>query len=100
MVLLLEEGTVLMTDDIDMKALRGTAGQKAARAVAAGCDLALDCWARMDEMVDIARSLDDISERSRARLDAAMATVSQGSADGLDLAEAIATRDALLALAG
>ena len=91
---------LLMSDDIDMKALRGTAGQKAARAVAAGCDLALDCWARMDEMVDIARSLDDISERSRARLDAAMATVSQGSADGLDLAEAIATRDALLALAG
>jgi beta-N-acetylhexosaminidase len=30
---------LLMTDDIDMKALSGTAGEKAAGAIAAGCDL-------------------------------------------------------------
>src|SRR3546814_651979 len=45
---------LLMTDDIDMKALSGSAGEKAAAAVAAGCDVALDCWGRMDEMVEIA----------------------------------------------
>ena len=33
---------LLMTDDIDMKALSGTAGEKAAGAIAAGCDLVLD----------------------------------------------------------
>jgi beta-N-acetylhexosaminidase len=87
---------LLMTDDIDMKALSGTAGEKAAAAVAAGCDVALDCWARMDEMVEIAGRLGEMSERSRARLDAAMATRGDGVED---LDALIAQRDALLALA-
>lgn len=86
---------LLMTDDIDMKALSGTAGEKAAAAVAAGCDIALDCWARMDEMIDIANSLDDIRSESLARLDRAMATV-QAEPLG-DFAALIAKRDALLA---
>lgn len=86
---------LLMTDDIDMKALSGTAGEKAAAAVAAGCDVALDCWARMYEMEDIAGRLGEMPERSRARLDAAMATI--GAPEG-NLAELIAKRDALLAL--
>ena len=85
---------LLMTDDIDMKALSGTAGEKAAGAIAAGCDLVLDCWARMDEMIEISGRLGEISDVSRARLDRAMASV--GRATG-DFAEMMATRDALLA---
>ena len=88
---------LLMTDDIDMKALSGTAGDKAAGAIAAGCDVVLDCWARMDEMVEIADRLAPISAVSRARLDRAMASV--GTATG-DLAALIATRDALLEASG
>jgi beta-N-acetylhexosaminidase len=88
---------LLMTDDIDMKALSGTAGDKAAGAIAAGCDLVLDCWARMDEMEDIAGRLDDISARSRERLDRAMATIA-GSVPQGEMAELVAKRDALLAL--
>ncbi len=87
---------LLMTDDIDMKALSGSAGDKAAGAIAAGCDLVLDCWARMDEMVEIAGRLGEIAPRSRERLDRAMASV--GAATG-DFAELIARRDALLAVA-
>ncbi|UIJ47011.1 beta-N-acetylhexosaminidase [Sphingomonas cannabina] len=87
---------LLMTDDIDMKALSGTAGEKAAAAIAAGCDIVLDCWGRMDEMVDIADRLGDIAPESRARLDRAMASVSRP--DG-DFGELIAKRDELLALA-
>lgn len=87
---------LLMTDDIDMKALSGTAGDKAAGAIAAGCDLVLDCWARMDEMVAIADRLGPIGEAARARLDRAMASV--GAPTG-DVAELIARRDAFLALA-
>ncbi len=87
---------LLMTDDIDMKALSGTAGDKAAGAIAAGCDLVLDCWARMDEMVAIADRLGPIGEAARARLDRAMASV--GAPTG-DFAELIARRDAFLALA-
>jgi len=88
---------LLMTDDIDMKALSGSAGDKAAGAIAAGCDLVLDCWGRMDEMEDIAARLDDISTLSRDRLDRAMATIAGASPQG-DMAELIAKRDALLAL--
>lgn len=85
---------LLMTDDIDMKALSGTAGEKAAGAIMAGCDLVLDCWARMDEMTEIATRLGEISAASRARLDRAMTA---RTAPVGDLAECIARRDALLA---
>jgi len=86
---------LLMTDDIDMKALSGTPGEKAAGAIAAGCDLVLDCWGRMDEMIEIARRLGEIAPKSRDRLDRAMA--SRQAPQG-DLADLIAKRDALLAL--
>ncbi len=64
---------LLMTDDIDMKALSGSAGDKAAGAIAAGCDVVLDCWARMAEMEEIAARLGEITPAARARLDRAMA---------------------------
>lgn len=87
---------LLMTDDIDMKALSGTAGEKATAAIAAGCDVALDCWARMDEMVEIAGRLGDASPVTLARLERAMASIRPEEApmDAL-----IAKRDELLALA-
>lgn len=88
---------LLMTDDIDMKALSGTAGEKAASALAAGCDVVLDCWARMDEMIEIASLIGDMPPVSRDRLDRAMATVAGVKPQG-DIAELIAKRDNLLAL--
>jgi len=87
---------LLMSDDIDMKALSGTPAEKAVGAIAAGCDVVLDCWARMDEMQAIAAALPDITSRGRERLDAAMASV---AAPAGELAELTAKRDALLALA-
>jgi beta-N-acetylhexosaminidase len=89
---------LLMTDDIDMKALSGTAGEKAAGAIAAGCDLVLDCWGRMDEMAEIADLLGEMPAKSVERLDRAMATVNGVTPEG-DFAELIAKRDSLLALA-
>jgi beta-N-acetylhexosaminidase len=86
---------LLMTDDIDMKALSGTAGEKAAGAIAAGCDLVLDCWARMDEMVEIAGRIGPIGDAARTRLYRAMASV--GAPEG-DIDALIAQRDAFLAL--
>ncbi|WP_066659090.1 MULTISPECIES: beta-N-acetylhexosaminidase [unclassified Sphingomonas] len=87
---------LLMTDDIDMKALTGTAGEKAAQAIAAGCDVALDCWARMGEMEEIVGRLSDAPPATLARLERAMASVrpEPGAIDDL-----IAKREALLALA-
>lgn len=88
---------LLMTDDIDMKALSGTPGEKAAGALAAGCDVVLDCWARMDEMVEIADLIGDATPACRARLDRAMAGIAGGT-EPADFAELIARRDELLAL--
>ncbi|WP_033920832.1 glycoside hydrolase family 3 N-terminal domain-containing protein [Sphingomonas sp. 37zxx] len=86
---------LLMTDDIDMKALTGSAGDKAAGALAAGCDVVLDCWGRMDEMIDIAGQAGTISAAASDRLDRAMALRKAAMIEG-DLAELIAKRDALL----
>ncbi|WP_404333742.1 beta-N-acetylhexosaminidase [Sphingomonas sp. MMS12-HWE2-04] len=89
---------LLMTDDIDMKALSGTAGEKASQALAAGCDVVLDCWARMEEMVEIAGLIGEATPECRVRLDRAMASVAAGP-EPADAAALLAKRDELLKLA-
>lgn len=88
---------LLMSDDLDMKALKGDVPALAAGVVEAGCDLALNCWGRMDEMRGIAEALGEIRPESRARLDRAMATIA-GEPDDRSYEELAAKRDALLAL--
>jgi beta-N-acetylhexosaminidase len=89
---------LLMTDDIDMKALSGTAGEKASQALAAGCDVVLDCWARMDEMVEIAGLIGEATPDCLTRLERAMATIATGPQKA-DFGALIAKRDELLELA-
>ena len=89
---------LLFSDDLDMKALKGEVPERARDVVAAGCDIALNCWGRMDEMVSIASLLADISDISRARLDKAMATLDQAG-EQVELADLLSRRDALLAAA-
>lgn len=88
---------LLMSDDLDMKALQGSIPDLAAGVVAAGCDLALNCWGRMDDMLGIADQLPEIKDAARARLDRAMGSVERGG-DQPELAELLATRDSLLGL--
>ena len=89
---------LLLTDDIDMEALSGTVPERAQRAIAAGCDLVLNCWARMDDMAGIAARLPEITPEARARLDRALA--STGLSHEADRAHLIARRDSLLDLVG
>ncbi|SBV32920.1 Beta-N-acetylhexosaminidase [uncultured Sphingopyxis sp.] len=89
---------LLMTDDLDMKALSGDVPSRAADAIAAGCDIALNCWAKMDDMIGIANALDPISTVSLARLEGAMDRIS-GASDGREFATLVDQRDALLATA-
>lgn len=89
---------LLMTDDIDMKALSGDIPALAAQAVAAGCDIVLNCWAKMDDMVGIANALDPISTISLARLEGAMDRIA-GARDPRQFAALVDQRDALLAMA-
>ena len=91
---------LLLTDDIDMEALGGPIPERAARAQAAGCDLVLNCWAKLDDMAGICDRLAPMSQETAARLERALAGTRV--ADGLapEHAELIARRDALLALEG
>ena len=88
---------LLMTDDIDMKALSGTPAEKACGALEAGVDLVLDCWARMNEMLAIADALPAAAERTQERLAAALAWRRKPEVDRLS--ELLAKRDELLKLA-
>jgi beta-N-acetylhexosaminidase len=45
---------LLLSDDLSMQALGGTLGQRAARVLAAGCDIALHCNGEPAEMLEVA----------------------------------------------
>lgn len=88
---------LLMSDDLDMNALSGDLPTRARDCVAAGCDIALNCWGRFEEMVAIAEKLPEITDAAKARLDRAMA----GAAikfDAKRLEHLLDKRDQLLAL--
>lgn len=92
-------GGLLMSDDLDMNALSGDVPTRAADCVAAGCDIALNCWGRFDEMVAIAEKLPEITEAAKLRLDRAMANAAP-KFDAARLADMLAKRDQLLAIVG
>ena len=89
---------LLLTDDLDMEALAGSVSERAARAIAAGCDIALNCWAKMDDMVGIANTLPPLPAAGVARLERAL-HAADGRAMAGDQAALLAARDSLLALA-
>ena len=89
---------LLLTDDLDMEALKGSVPERAERALAAGCDIALNCWAKMDDMIGIAQRLGAMKAETAARLDRALASIKPASASA-DHAQLLAKRDQLLGLA-
>jgi len=88
---------LLMSDDLDMQALSGDVPSRAAACVSAGCDVALNCWGRMDEMIGIANVLPTMTDAAVARLARAMAWAGPSASE--ELPALIAKRDELLALA-
>ena len=89
---------LLLTDDLDMEALGGPMPERAGRAIAAGCDIALNCWAKMDDMIGIAEALPAMTAQTSARLERALAGTSD-FASPVDLSRqsaALETRDRLL----
>jgi beta-N-acetylhexosaminidase len=87
----------LMSDDIGMEALAGDFGSRAAGVIAAGCDVALHCSGKMDEMLAVARAVTAMSAEGEERLARAMAST-MIEAEDPDFSQEIAKRDALLAL--
>ena len=88
---------LLMSDDLGMEALQGDFGERAAGVIAAGCDVALHCSGKMEEMVAVARAVPAMRAEGEARLARAMATTML-EPEGPDFAETIAKRDTLLAM--
>ena len=82
-------GGVLVSDDLAMNALSGTPGERAARAVAAGCDIAMHCSGALPDAADVLGSVPGLSDAALARLAAAR--------DMADAARRVLDRDAMAA---
>jgi len=59
---------LLVTDDLSMKALQGSLGERTSRALAAGCDVALHCNGKLDEMREVAAAAGPLSRDAERRL--------------------------------
>ncbi|MDT8855835.1 beta-N-acetylhexosaminidase [Paracoccaceae bacterium Fryx2] len=66
-------GGLLMSDDIGMQALPGTKAERAAAAIAAGCDVVLECNGDLSERVAVAAAAGTMTAAAQARADAALA---------------------------
>jgi beta-N-acetylhexosaminidase len=87
---------VLVSDDLSMGALGGGLGERAARAIAAGCDLALHCNGEMAEMAAVAENTPPLSDLAAARVARAEA-LRLGSRRDFDRAAAEARFEELVA---
>jgi beta-N-acetylhexosaminidase len=63
----------LLSDDLSMGALEGPIGQRAAAALAAGCDLALHCNGRLEEMREVLDAAGPLAGDSAVRVEQALA---------------------------
>lgn len=53
---------ILMSDDVSMKALKGSFFEKSQAILKAGCDIVLHCNGKMDEMVEINSALPNLTD--------------------------------------
>ncbi|MBA4763989.1 beta-N-acetylhexosaminidase [Qipengyuania huizhouensis] len=88
---------LLLSDDIDMQALKGSIPDRGAAALAAGCDIILNCWAKMDDQRAIAERSPSMSEKTKLRLDRVHDAMGDAP-DDIETGELLAKRDALLAI--
>jgi beta-N-acetylhexosaminidase len=66
-------GNVLVSDDINMQALSGDLAERAARALGAGCDIALHCSGKLDEMASLLPTVPVLAGPALSRWQAAIA---------------------------
>lgn len=86
---------LLLSDDMDMHALEGPIPELSLQAVEAGCDVALNCWGRLDDLAGTAELLPALSDKGRERLDRVIA-FPQSRAAPAEREALLASRDALL----
>lgn len=79
---------LVMTDDIGMKALGGSFGERTRAVIEAGCDVVLHCSGKFSEMAEVAGSTPRLEGLAAERFDAARACLHDPQA--FDAAEAMA----------
>jgi beta-N-acetylhexosaminidase len=79
---------VLVSDDLAMQALSGSPAGRAARALAAGCDVALHCTGVLREMQSVAAAVGPLTERGATRVARAGLSVGTPAAFGRQAAAA------------
>jgi len=80
---------LLMSDDVNMKALRGTLAERCEKALAAGCDVVLHCSGVLEEMEEVAAAAGALSGRALERAAAAEGTMDAPAAIAPDEGEAL-----------
>ncbi len=78
---------LLLTDDLNMEALSGGLGERTARSLQAGCDIALHCKGDLAQMIEVATAAGSMRPESVLRADSALArrgSVSDASIEALD----------------
>jgi beta-N-acetylhexosaminidase len=68
---------LLMTDDLTMRALKGTLAERTKASIAAGCDMILHCTRNMDEMREIADAAPVLSGKALERAQRALGALSR-----------------------
>ena len=88
---------LLISDDLDMKALSGDIPARAAAVLTAGCDIALNCWGRLDDMTGIAKQVPAMTAEATERLARACAPlcVAPSAALNARIDELVAQRELL-----
>ena len=85
---------LLLTDDLNMQALSGTLAERAARSLAAGCDIALHCKGDLTEMQAVAAAAGTMRADTMIRAEAALAA--RCTPDEVDIAALEADLAAIL----
>lgn len=81
-------GGLLLTDDLNMKALSGGVAERALAAIKAGCDIALHCNGNLAEMEAIADVVPQLDGKPLARVQRAEKLLRGPAAPSMDIAEA------------
>lgn len=59
---------ILLTDDLSMKALKGSYAQRTKKSIEAGCDIVLHCNGKMEEMQEVANACPELSPQVKQKL--------------------------------
>ena len=80
----------MLSDDIGMEALSGTKGERARTILTAGCDLALECSGKIEDMTEVASIIPQMTEEAMQR-----ATAAEQKRHGHQLNDGLTSEDAL-----